>query len=243
MMGKPILKWTGPELAERARKWGLSGEDVADCCGVSLADVEWIFWGGDKPPLRMAVFFTLFSSASLSSRAAAIRAMRDASLDRRARYVTTEWRTIPDCSRYQVSDDGRVRRAARGPGAMPGLDLKPTPTAGGHLNITVYRDDGQQWRAGVHQLVALAFIGPPPEGMIVLHDDGDGHNNRPGNLKYGTHLDNAADRKRHAANGVRRNGRVVENPGNGKEATLAQIRRSNKIKMLARLARLENAQR
>lgn len=39
----------------------------------------------------------------------------------------------------------------------------------------------------VHQLVCLAFHGPPPTPRHeVLHGDEDAHNNRPGNLSWGT---------------------------------------------------------
>lgn len=49
----------------------------------------------------------------------------------------------------------------------------------------------------VQHLVAAAFIGPRPEGMLVLHGDGCRTNNTAANLRYGTHSDNAADAARH----------------------------------------------
>jgi transposase len=50
---------------------------------------------------------------------------------------------------------------------------------------------------GVHALVALAFIGPRPNGQVVRHLDGDKKNNRPDNLAYGEKWVNAADARRH----------------------------------------------
>lgn len=49
----------------------------------------------------------------------------------------------------------------------------------------------------VHHLVALAFIGPRPKGMVIRHRDGDPSNNRVDNLLYGTQQDNMADALRH----------------------------------------------
>lgn len=49
----------------------------------------------------------------------------------------------------------------------------------------------------VHQIVLLAFVGPPPERHEVRHLDGDSLNNRLDNLTYGTRAQNIADAKRH----------------------------------------------
>lgn len=47
----------------------------------------------------------------------------------------------------------------------------------------------------VHILVARAFIGPRPQGLLVCHRDDDPANNTLGNLRYATRVDNAADSK------------------------------------------------
>jgi hypothetical protein len=39
----------------------------------------------------------------------------------------------------------------------------------------------------------LAFIGPPPVGMEVLHRNGDAKDNRLENLRYGTRTENIID--------------------------------------------------
>lgn len=49
----------------------------------------------------------------------------------------------------------------------------------------------------VHRLVALAFIGDPPDGMQVCHCDGDAFNNKPENLRYDTSAANHADKALH----------------------------------------------
>ena len=45
-------------------------------------------------------------------------------------------------------------------------------------------------------MVAEAFIGPRPPGLEVLHGDGGKLDNSLPNLRYGTPVDNAADRIR-----------------------------------------------
>ena len=45
----------------------------------------------------------------------------------------------------------------------------------------------------VHHLVAEAFIGPRPEGMLCLHRDDDKLNNTPENLYWGTQKQNQQD--------------------------------------------------
>ena len=45
----------------------------------------------------------------------------------------------------------------------------------------------------VHHLVAEAFIGPRPEGMLCLHRDDDKLNNTPANLYWGTQKQNQQD--------------------------------------------------
>lgn len=42
----------------------------------------------------------------------------------------------------------------------------------------------------IHELVALAFIGPRPKGMVVHHRDGNTFNNHVSNLEYCTHAQN-----------------------------------------------------
>ena len=42
----------------------------------------------------------------------------------------------------------------------------------------------------VHHLVAQAFLGDRPEGMVIDHIDGNGFNNHYTNLRYVTHKEN-----------------------------------------------------
>lgn len=50
----------------------------------------------------------------------------------------------------------------------------------------------------IHRLVALAFIGPQPEGKpLVRHLNGDPFDNRVENLSWGDGVENMADARRH----------------------------------------------
>lgn len=100
------------------------------------------------------------------------------------------WKPIPGFLDYEVSERGDVRR---GPG-----QLKPERTTGNGRKRFALSKGGRLYRIKAHQLVALAFIGPPPfEGAEVCHNDGFHHNNHYSNLRYGTKTDNGNDRTMH----------------------------------------------
>lgn len=110
----------------------------------------------------------------------------------------TEWRKVPGHPEYEVSDAGEVRSMRdRWPRQAPKM-LRPWVTPEGYRQVTMSSDGGRRKKAFVHQLVLLAFVGPrPPECRDVRHLDGDGHNNRLGNLAYGTSSENQYDKVRH----------------------------------------------
>lgn len=88
-------------------------------------------------------------------------------------------------SRYLVSDLGNVRSL------KSGITLKPFKCRG-RLRVDLWNESGRSVRY-IHHLVLEAFIGPRPDGLIALHDNDIGTNNRPTNLSWGTHADNALD--------------------------------------------------
>jgi len=102
-----------------------------------------------------------------------------------------DWVDVPGLEgRYQASSLGRLRWV--GPVIGKAYPLKIVT---GHANQDGYyqlrpypRPDRRQIR--VHQLIALAFLGPCPDGLEVNHIDGDRTNNAPNNLEYVTHADN-----------------------------------------------------
>jgi hypothetical protein len=66
----------------------------------------------------------------------------------------------------------------------------------GRRRVTL-SDGGRKWQVYVHQLVLLAFVGPAPPGQECCHRDGDPSNNALANLRWGTRLCNACDRRLH----------------------------------------------
>ena len=120
-----------------------------------------------------------------------------------------EWRPVVKRGPYMISSHGRVwsiprtipiscvgrrtyLRHIRGRYLVPQVEQ-----AGGHLWVGLANQEQHNGRrkanAKIHLLVAAAFIGPRPFGLICRHLDGDTNNNQPHNLAYGTMLENSAD--------------------------------------------------
>ena len=99
------------------------------------------------------------------------------------------WRRVPGWPAYKVSSRGRVksvpRRLANGRD-HGGLPLKLRPDKDGYLYVR-FSDGVRSQRFAVHRLVLLAFEGPCPEGMEVLHGPGGNQDDGVTNLRYGTH--------------------------------------------------------
>lgn len=122
----------------------------------------------------------------------------------------TEWRAIPGYEgRYEVSDAGRVRSLDRVVQFVrhgrticqrrKGVLLKPIiDPCSGYVRVTLYKGSKETMKpACVHVLVALAFIGPAPEGREVCHNDGKRDNPALSNLRYDTPRGNSADMALH----------------------------------------------
>lgn len=113
------------------------------------------------------------------------------------------WKSIPGFALYEASDIGRIRSLPRVTRHYTG---KPIVRGGrvlaGHVNLKGYVQvslsiAGHTRTASVHALVAYAFIGPRPEGLVVRHLDGNGQNNAVVNLAYGTPQENSDDMELH----------------------------------------------
>lgn len=111
------------------------------------------------------------------------------------------WKDIPGyVGQYQASSLGQIRsldryvQYRRGKTVYqvfyPGKLLKQCTTrTRRYLKVTLGKTDDQE----VHVIVAAAFHGPCPVGCEVLHINGNLHDNRPENLRYGTHAENMHD--------------------------------------------------
>lgn len=106
--------------------------------------------------------------------------------------MSENWKPIAGYEgKYEISDLGRVKSLVRH-GDTNSRILKPVLRKSGHLQVSL---SGKTRK--VHQLVAVAFLGPCPDGMEICHKDGNPANNHASNLKYGTRADNARDRVDH----------------------------------------------
>lgn len=100
-----------------------------------------------------------------------------------------EWRPITMFPGYEVSNLGRVRWHGR-------RLRKPVRDAKGYPRVSFWIN-GKSRQIYIHKLVAEAFLGPRPEGMVVRHGpDGNG-NPAVTNLQYGTPTENEADKADH----------------------------------------------
>lgn len=105
---------------------------------------------------------------------------------------------IPGCPGYFAGSDGSIWSS------MPGRNdryktlhvIRPYADKGGYLNVSL-RANGRRKRYRVQRLIAIAFHGLCPDGMVARHRDGNKRNNRPGNLVYGTQKQNIDDKHEH----------------------------------------------
>lgn len=88
------------------------------------------------------------------------------------------WKEVPGFPNYEVSNDGKVRRA----------DTKTELT---QSDINGYRFVSMGKSMAVHRLVVSAFIGPIPKGMHVNHKNRKRADNRRRNLEIVTPSFNA----------------------------------------------------
>lgn len=128
--------------------------------------------------------------------------------------MTEIWKPIPGWPEYGVSNEGRVRLEIDGYRKKAGYVLKPWMNRD-RLQVELRRV-GERKKYFVHQLVVLAFKGPAPTvEHEVAHWDGNTQNNRLGNLRWATPIENAADKHRH--------GRTVR----GEDSFNAKLRESD----------------
>lgn len=110
----------------------------------------------------------------------------------------SEWRVWPRDDRYEVSSTGEVRSYAR-PGNQSSNKrlesphvLKPTTSCWGYKVVWVGKP--HKTYIPVHRMMLESFVGIPEIKMHCLHKNDVRTDNSIGNLRWGTHKDNMADR-------------------------------------------------
>jgi hypothetical protein len=117
-----------------------------------------------------------------------------------------DWVQIPGYEgSYEITQDGRVRGIAR-------LDARGRKWPGKLLSFFVDKDGYSKCALTknrvtttkfVHKLVLFSFRGPPKDGQVACHNNGDPGDNRVSNLRWGSLADNWLDSQYH---GRRSNG-------------------------------------
>lgn len=122
------------------------------------------------------------------------------------RYDSGEWAYLDneiwkDCigyeGIYQISNLGRVKSLSREFTMPKGRKafykekfLTPQINDWGYKTVRLY-NSSREWKVfSVHALVAFAFIGERPLGLVINHKDGVKSNNTPSNLEYVTNKEN-----------------------------------------------------
>lgn len=94
---------------------------------------------------------------------------------------------------YHISEYGDVYRVNPTPRWRKKKDSIHTKKNNAGYPTVELCADGQKKRFTVHRLVYQAFVGDIPEGMELMHLDGNPRNNYYKNLEAGTHSKNMQD--------------------------------------------------
>ncbi len=103
----------------------------------------------------------------------------------------SEWCDVPGYPRMQVGGDGSLRISKRdGSGWFePSVG---TPPSARYPMVRVWNGEAYTTKR-VHELVALAWLGPAPPGQLIRHLNHDPQDWRPANLEHGTQRQNVYD--------------------------------------------------
>lgn len=117
------------------------------------------------------------------------------------------WKDVPGwVGFYQVSNRGRVRSCyrkiiIRNPqGALRPRTFRArilNPFGLNYFMVSFTRPQFSRKYFYVHELVAMAFLGPRPPAKEICHNNGNPKDNSLENLRYGTRKENAEDCTRH----------------------------------------------
>lgn len=173
------------ELRERLKTARLLPRKFAALTGLSRTLISRMLQGTAETPEWVIAVAELCASRDLD-RALAIVAGEP------------EWKQIRRFPSYEVSNDGRVRRAVPGRRKFYTDDLNTLTDEDNYQRVTLYDEGGRQKVVPVHRLVADAFLHRPPPGKtMACHRNGQRQDNRDSNLYWGDASDNARDAATH----------------------------------------------
>lgn len=147
------------------------------------------YYGGGDSPLTDAEFDAL---------QAAYVGRFGIPLKTRQQVDPVETRDVPGFPGYRVTADGDVLSYWTKGGAIGtrATVLKAHTDKDGYRQLVLMRDR-KHCTKRVAAIVALAFLGECPKGMVIRHLDGCNTNDRKDNLAYGTQQQNMDDREAH----------------------------------------------
>jgi len=143
------------------------------------------------------------------------------------------WKPVlsaPFSEYYEVSNLGRVRVSKGRQGTTVGKILKPTPRAGGWLQLTLKAPGGHAQTYLAQRLVAEVFV-ENPEGLAdVLFIDNDKANLHADNLRWAARSESMQDAAKGRRGTSNHNGRLTDDQ-------VREIRRRGEIEKPVNLAK------
>lgn len=125
--------------------------------------------------------------------AAALRKLHKSVLEHRAKGEVEEWRDVPGFEGYWVASSmGRVARIQGLPYSGYSAISIPGGRGKGHPTLVGVRSPKAAcWSIPIHRIVALTFLGMPPEGKNdVNHKNGIKSDNHLSNLEWNSRKEN-----------------------------------------------------
>lgn len=123
--------------------------------------------------------------------------------------VPIKYRDIPGFTGYRAGSDGTIWSCLKPVGDRWNGQRKREPIGewkqlapdlrkeDNRKRYTLRRDDGKLIRKYGSHFVLFAFNGPQPSELEACHENGDCTNDSSGNLRWGTHQSNLADKVAH----------------------------------------------
>lgn len=105
---------------------------------------------------------------------------------------TEKFKPIPGFPGYEVGDQGTIVSLNYKHTGKRRVMKDYRGSEYGYRALQLCRNGERPANRTVHQLVAEAFLGPRPPGLVINHIDSNPANNRADNLEYVTQKDNVS---------------------------------------------------